>query len=246
MLKEFAQYIVGLGEATPRLVTSEQTETTFFDKPVYRPDPPRPVPQAAPRQVATLRSFARYLEHNVDRLALADHLVHVVAPGKVELVSRLEDLHRRRETVLVAAYESGVDAYLDRWVDLESMVIGLMALFGPDGDRAAVLDILKSLTKEKAEIREDNGLSQRVTVQAGVAMRSAITTPNPVTLFPFSVFPEAALVPRLFVLRIKDQDGISVLLRPADGNAWETLAVENVAMAIQALRSDEPAPKIIF
>jgi hypothetical protein len=48
------------------------------------------------------------------------------------------------------------------------------------------------------------------------------------------------------VLRIKDQDGIYVLLKPADGNAWRTQAVENVAKAIQYLRAGAPAPKIIF
>jgi hypothetical protein len=247
MLKELAQYLVSLGEAKLSIVVPGNIENTFSDKPLFRPDPPRPVPQATARQVATLRSLVDYLEYNVDGLALGEHLIHVVSPTKVELVSRLEDVHRRRETVLVAAYDSGVDAYLDKWVELEQMVIGLMSLFTEEGDRSKVLDLLKSIGRDNAEIREDDGLSQRVTVKVGVATKAAVSTVNPVTLYPFSTFPEASQVPRLFVLRLADDNGVKVLLKPADGNAWKVAAVSNVARALKEMRVDmEAVPQIIF
>jgi hypothetical protein len=148
-------------------VAPDAVDSTFFDKPVHRPDLPRPTPLAEVRLLSTLKSLAQYLTVNVDELALDQHLLHVVNPGQVDLVSRLEDFHRRRETVVSARYTSGVDVYLDKWVSLEEMNIALMSLFTEGGDRTALLATLKSVKTENAEIRDDDGMGQKVNVSMG-------------------------------------------------------------------------------
>lgn len=247
MLKEALEYLAGLGAANRFEVESLALDSVFFDKPLYRPDLPRPEPVATVRAVSTLRSLALYLRANVDKLDLASHLLHVSEPGRVDLISALEEYHRRRETPVAALYDSGVSKVLDRWLDLETGIISLISLFTPAGDRDLVLETLKSVRRENAEIRDDSGLSQAVTVKAGVASLATAKTPNPVTLFPYSAFPEADQVPRLFVLRLRGEGGgIEVLLKTADGDAWKTAAVEKVAQALEFALGDLQAPEIIY
>lgn len=232
IIRDALEYLISLGRANETTVPPEDTEYRFFDKPQYRPDPPRPAPLATTRTVGTLRSLAAYLAENIDGLDLAQHLLHVVGPGEVQLISRLEDFHRRRETVVSATYDSGVGALLGRWIDLETAMIGLMSLFTSEGDRDKLLDTLKSVKREKAEIAEDDGMNQRVVVQAGVASLATARIVNPVRLYPFCSFPEAPQTERLFVVRLQDAGGVQVLLKPADGEAWRVEATRRVADAL--------------
>ena len=61
-------------------------------------------PTAAPLVVGTLTGFADYIRANVDDLPMIDCLVHVVDPGRVDLVAKLEDEAAcyRRQTFLQA------------------------------------------------------------------------------------------------------------------------------------------------
>ncbi len=248
MIREALEYVADkLAPATKFAVLPGEEDSTLFDRKTYRTPDPRPVPLAKPLEVATLRSLADYVAANVDRLALGDHLIHVVSPERVELISRLETFHRQREVVLAAfAYASPAARYLDQWMDLETATIALMATFTGQGDRDYTLELLKSITRDKAEVREDNGMSQKVTVAAGVVTKSAVTTKNPIVLAPFRTFAEVEQQPEsLFVLRLRDADGIGVLLKLADGFAWKVDAVERVALALKAMLP-EGAPNVIY
>lgn len=249
MLKELAQYLAEtLSPTKERVVPAADFDLTFFDKPVHRAPGPVAPPLAKPLGLSTLRSFADYLIGNVDELDLSSHLIHVVDPARVELVSKLELFHRRREPVLVAYYVSGAEAVVDKWLDLETAVISLMALFTEQGDRSEVLNVIKSISRDNAELRDDNGLSQAVTIKQGIVTKAVKATPNPVTLAPFRTFPEIAEQPTsLFVLRLKEIDGaISVLLKPADGSLWKVQASQAVAECLGGLIEDhEGMPSII-
>jgi hypothetical protein len=244
MFKEALQFITGLVPATRYDINPESLDTAFFDKAIHRAPDPRQIPLAKALEVATLRSFSEYLKANRDALQLESHAIHVVSPSRVELVSKLEPWHRRREVPIVATYSSGVEVLLDKLVDLESMTIGLMAMFTEQGDRAEVLAFLKSIRSENQEVREDDGFAQTVVVKAGVQAVDRKTTPNPVTLAPFRTFPEIEQQPAsLFVLRLKAADGgVGVLLKAADGNAWKVAAVKAVADKLaELLGADAPA-----
>lgn len=211
-----------------------------FDHPVFRaPEPEfaKPVPLATALIVSTLASFAEYLGRNMDALNLSVHVVHVAEPGKVLLVSSLESFHRRRETALMAHYESPALPYLDKWLSLEDATVGLMTVFTGQEGRDGLLAMLKSVKSERAEIREDDGLAQKVNVMAGVTTVATVKVPNPVLLAPYRSFPgELGAQPvSPFVVRLRDgQGGVEVIFKSADGGAWEVAAVEAVAQFLEA------------
>jgi hypothetical protein len=237
--KETLEYVVGLSQATSFSVPADSEAA--FDRPLHRPPLPAAKPLAKPLEVSTLRSFAEYITANRDALKLDSYIIHVASAQRVELVSALEDLHRRRETPIVAVY-APPDNIFDKWVDLETAIVGLMSLCTNAGDRDAVLELLKKVTREGMEIREDSGLSQNVTIKDGIRTVERATTPNPVMLAPFRVFPEVAQPVSPFVLRLRGEPSIQVALRTADGGAWKAPAAESIAVALERMLSEGHPP----
>ena len=135
------------------------------------------------------------------------------------------------------------------WVGLENTVINLMALFAKQGDRDALLDVLRAISTEEVNLREDDGLGQKVTVKQGVHVKGTGSVPNPASLAPFRTFPEVAHQPEsFFIVRLKDGGNqVYVLLKPADGGAWSLEAVESIAEVLKGYLAEVPsAPEVIF
>jgi hypothetical protein len=243
--KDALEYVVGLAPAA-KTVLADTTEV--FDKPVYRAPHPLVEPLPAPLQLLTLRSLAQYASGGGEAtLPDAGHFLHV-EPQKVSLVSTLSDFHRKREVLAVATYTPGSAQYIDKWISLEDAIIGLLAEFDATGDRDAVIAALKAVKREDTEIREDDGIGQKVTAMAGVQLVTMLAVPNPVTLAPFRTFPEVAQPPSLFALRLKD--GPMVLLKQADGSRWQVEAAANIGQfltnALKSSGTEGSLPQVIF
>jgi hypothetical protein len=251
------EYAVSLATTASHVVRDDEREITYFDKPVFRAPKPEKPELASALGLTTLRSLADYVRHNVDGLDMTQHLLHVVSPTRVDLVSKLEDYHRRREVVVSAAYPSPTEKFLEMtrereaWVPLEDAVINLMALFAPQGHRDLLLSVLRSISTEDIQLREDDSMSQKVTVMQGVHVKGVGTVPNPAMLAPFRTFPEVAKQPEsLFIVRLREgQRGPEVLLKPADGGAWALEAVEGIGTVLIGYLADldaDKAPQVIF
>ena len=250
-LKDFTKYLAD--ELIPAKELTPDALGAVYTHRVHRaPQPPedRVVPLAAALTVSTLASFAEYLAANVDGLKLDAHLVHVANPTTVQFVSALEPYHRRREVALAALYADGVSSQLDRWLDLEDAIVFLLSGFANTGDRMTVIQLLKTVTKSGTEIREDDGVSQKVAAQAGVTTVRVADVPNPVSLAPFRTFPEVEQVGSPFIIRLRDSAaGVQVLLKSADGGAWKlaaTAAVGDWLKKALASTIGDTAPKVIF
>jgi hypothetical protein len=245
MLREALEYVARtLAPAAKYFVPVGEEEYTYFDRAVHRPPHPTAPPQAAALKVSTLKALTDYLGTNVDGLDLKDYLIHVASPTAVHLVSRLEAFHRRREPILTAECAPAAAQAVDRWMSLDEAILNLMALFQPTGDHAYVLDLLKKVTGEGLEVREDSGYSQQVTVTSGVHLKDRVTVKNPLALAPFRTFAEIEGQPlSLFVLRV--QQGPQVLLKTADGHRWKVDAVQAIATYLERNRSGN-VPAIIY
>jgi hypothetical protein len=80
-----------------------------------------------------------------------------------------------------------------------------------------------------------------VTVKEGVVRLGRESTPNPVLLAPYRTFTEVSAQPvSSFVLRIRP--GVHVLLKAADGDAWEVDAGEKIAVALERMLSEGHPP----
>jgi hypothetical protein len=248
MIKEALQYLISLATTASHPVGNRLD--TVYDHAVHYAPPPDAPPLARTLEVSTLKSLAGFVRANIDGADLSDHVLHVESPGRVVLRSRLEEYHRRREDSIAAVYVSPA-ARLEpdgAWFELADAVIFLMAAFTPQGQRDDLLGVLRSISTEQTDLREDDGMGQKVTVKAGVHVKGTGAVPNPVLLAPYRTFPEVDRQPEsLFVVRLREgANGPQVLIKPADGGAWKVDAVERVADALTfALGDLEGAPKVI-
>jgi hypothetical protein len=227
MIKEALQYLISLATTASHPVGNRLD--TVYDHAVHYAPPPDAPPLARTLEVSTLKSLAGFVRANIDGADLSDHVLHVESPGRVVLRSRLEP--------------DGA------WFELADAVIFLMAAFTPQGQRDDLLGVLRSISTEQTDLREDDGMGQKVTVKAGVHVKGTGAVPNPVLLAPYRTFPEVDRQPEsLFVVRLREgANGPQVLIKPADGGAWKVDAVERVADALTfALGDLEGAPKVIF
>src|SRR5699024_2066082 len=82
------------------------------------------------------------------------------------------------------------------------------------------------LKEENVKNTGDDGVSQAVTINTGIASASDVKVPNPVTLKPYRTFVEVEQPASEFVFRMKD--GPSAALFEPDGGAWRNEAISNI------------------
>jgi hypothetical protein len=245
MLKEMFEYVVGLGPAK-LLVNDDHGD--LFDKEVFRPPAPPKEPRATALVVSSLTAFVGFVAENIDLLHLPQNVIHVADPCTVRLLSAVGGYYRDRETIIVAKVER--PSLLETWHPLENLVVGLMSQFDGAGHRDAMLEFLKSVSKEGAEIRNDDGVSQAVNVKQGIKTLGVGVTKNPYLLAPFRTFAEVAQPISSVILRLRDTGQIEAALKEADGGAWKLAAMEAVAEFLRdrigILEDPEKMPKVIW
>lgn len=236
MLKELIEYLFKTA-ATQKIETAEGV--VYFDKPVFLPPDERKPHLAEPCRVASLSAIVEYLKANRDELILQTNILHIVSPARVELLGPLDPYHRVRETVMVAEYPVDGASALAKWTGLDAGRIILMAQFAPvaNDDRDKLLIALRSVVTENLVIREDgDGVSQSITVREGAALKGLAKIENPVALSPFNTFTEIPQVTRPFIFRMDNNANFT--LQPADGRAWERVAVERIKEYLESLLGD--------
>lgn len=102
------------------------------------------------------------------------------------------------------------------------MIIALKSVFNPSDGVEYIIDLLKKVTEESNVSTDDNGISQSVEAKKGIALKENIEIKQRVILAPFRTFLEVNQPESEFILRLKE--GAQVLLKEADGGAWELAA----------------------
>lgn len=198
---------------------------------LHRVIQPDPLPE--PLELRALRPLVAYVARAAQRDGAKDILaVHVEGPAQVSVIGPLRGYHQQRFVYAVAScpprMERGTEFGLGKWLDLETMVIGLQALFTDGHDRAKVLAVLGNLRDESAATTSDDGVTQTVAVKAGIALAGTTPLPNPVRLAPYRTFPEVEQPASPFVLRLRrgtGGQGPTVGLWEADGGRWQAEAM---------------------
>ncbi len=72
----------------------------------------------------------------------------------------------------------------------------------------------------------DDGVSQAVTINQGIATKADVRVPNPVDLAPYRTFLEVEQPTSQFIFRMKD--GPRGAIFEADGGAWRNQAIVNI------------------
>lgn len=230
------EYLVNTGAAlqeakdAPVITEIEGSQYVFFRGQIKRIDKVEPDEEKHPAAFETfsLNGLVDFIKTDVDSL-FADkdrrHIVRVTNVEKVEVLSPATGYYQKR--YLVAYCNALVPPIpFDRYMDAEDFQIMVQTRFKESENRAIVLKLSGSLRNEQSMQTADDGVSQKVTINKGVATAADVTVKNPVELTPLRTFYEVEQPTSPFVLRF-NEDAEAALFE-GDGGAWQLRAVENI------------------
>ncbi|GEO64449.1 hypothetical protein [Companilactobacillus nantensis] len=161
--------------------------------------------------------------------------IRVESPTQVNVFTAL-DSYGRREW-LAKSDASTPDTVFGYFIDAEQMNIMLQSQFVQTNDRNIILKVIGNLKEENVRKASDDGVSQSVTVQSGVANVSEVKVPNPVELAPYRTFLEVDQPVSKFIFRMRE--GMQGAIFDADGGAWKIDAMNSIKEYLEDKFSDE-------
>lgn len=193
-------------------------------------------------KVRTLSGFADLIKAQVEAFKAEQFLIHIEDQKTVILKARTADKWGRRLEIIKATNEEENRFQFGQHLDHEAFIIGLQANFTSEGDRDYLLRIAANLTAEVVTNSEDDGISQKVGLKAGVTLKSTEILRPRVELAPFRTFREADQPKSEFLFRVKQSGEGKVptcALFEADGGAWKIAAMQNIAFWLKGKVPDD-------
>lgn len=233
--KEFLETILELG--VPNLV--KEHDQTFTDKPLTLVRPP---------------AFHTHELHGLDGLVmLASHLhepgereLMAVVLGHEAVVVRLAQYDDYNDSpALIKAMRLATEAFpFGRYLPAEEFCIALLTKFVGENEVQALYRLASRLTASSVYTSEDDGISQRTTIQKGVATRAEVQIKPVWLLQPFRTFPEVAQPATPFLFRLKqDKDQVpQCALFETDGGKWKLEAIK----AIEGYLREKLGPEFLI
>lgn len=161
--------------------------------------------------------------------------VRVESPDQVNVFTALDSYGRREELISVDA--STPDITYRYFMEAEEMNIMLQSQFVQTDDRDLILKVIGNLKEENVRKANDDGVSQSVTIQSGLANVSEVRVPNPVALAPYRTFLEVEQPVSNFIFRMKE--GMRGAIFEADGGAWKIEAMNSIKEYLEGEFSEE-------
>lgn len=207
MLKELAQYIVGL--STPQTVDINGMQ--FSDRNLKRYDYHTP----EPLYFKSITGLINYIADNHDCL-LNDCFIHIKSHARIEFLSPLNDDNERE--IYAICEPDRINIQFDKFIEREAFNIMLQTGFVENDELKDILRYIGSMSDKAVRTVGDDGISQEVTIKSSTQGLVDVFIPNPVVLKPYRSFTEIEPVESKFVLRLKE--GGYCALFEADGGAW--------------------------
>jgi hypothetical protein len=227
VIKEAIEKILGL--APPYLVKMDGGRE-YSNQPLHAIK--EPMPDAL--GVHTLTGVVDYLNDPGEQTLTGNFFLHVVSHQQVDLRSTLSPVWCQRMCILTAKPPESRGYSFGQWLDPESFIIALQAMFVPDETTKKLLSMVASIKDEVVKTSADDGVSQTITARAGVALVETVKVPNPVTLRPYRTFLEVEQPAISCVFRLRQ--GPMLSLHEADGGLWRLEAIQNIkAYLVQAM-----------
>lgn len=237
MLREFLDRLLELSR--PEVVTVDGRQySTIGLTPVKDSFPPEV-------KVHSLTGLRDYIwEHDEDLPSPGSMFLVVNDPTSVSLVSHGRGEFSQRRLCATATIQHREFPF-GQYLPQEEFIIALMTRFKQTDVAERVMSVVGNLAHDAGLQVEDDGVSQRVTVKAGVVRKSEVTLENPIVLRPYRTFLEVEQAACQLVLRLrksKDGTAIEAALFEADGGQWKVEACRNVA---DWLKKEIPAVSVL-
>ena len=223
MIKEAMQFLTNLKAESmePKIVNINGK--TYCDKNLTRYDEE---PKAREITASTLTAMIDYIRNRREELR-SSMIIHVVNPVTVRLYSGLDKEREREHLFCVSAEVPHFN--FGRYYDQEQFLIELQANFQATPDLETILKVAGNVEAKTNANYGDDGVSQKTTIKQGIASKTDVLVPNPVTLIPYRTFLEVEQPGSEFVFRIKDSGGApAFMLVEAEGGLWKHEAMQNV------------------
>lgn len=148
----------------------------------------------------------------------------------------------QRDTLVAAQQDKEANFQWGTWHEADDFIIALQAKFGQTPDRDKLVKILGNLSGGVLRTSTDDGISQSVSVRAGVTLLGEEKISNPVTLRPYRTFHDVEQPASPFVVRLKqDKDQApKIALFEADGGLWKRTAIESIYTYLSAAKLAVP------
>lgn len=208
MLKELAQYIVGL--SAPELVDIDGKK--FSDRNLKRYDYKEP----EPLHFKSITGLLEYIKADCDSI-LYESFIHVVDYDRIEFLSPLNDDNERE--VYAICEPDKINLSFNKFIERESFNIMLQSGFMPTEDLQIVLSYIGNMSDNAVRTTGDNGVSQEITIKQATKGLVDVVVPNPVLLRPYRTFTEIEPVISSFIFRLKEGGYCSLF--EADGGSWK-------------------------
>lgn len=232
------EYLIHVGEEkrkaeeTPTVLQIDGHSYTFYRGNMARVKPVKPEPEEKPDifEAFSLSGLVDFIRTDVDGIFQSPafrHTVRVIDPKHVEVLTPLHGFYKERNLIASCAALTPKIAF-GTFLGVDEFQIMVQSMFADSTNRALVLQLSGSLRKEQSTQTADDGVSQKVTINRGVATADDVIVKNPVTLKPLRTFYEVEQPDSPFILRF-NEDAQAALFE-GDGGAWQLRAVENIRM----------------
>lgn len=201
---------------------------------------PRVFNAEEPLVLNTLSGFVKYVQSNLDRQD-ESLIIHVKNESAVYLKGLIAGDGSREKLAVAQAIIPKFD--FNYFMDTEEFNIALQSKFVPNDDRQILLQVVGNVSEENVKNTGDDGVSQAVTINQGVASKADVKVPNPVVLAPYRTFLEVEQPESQFIFRMKD--GPRGAIFEADGGAWRNQAIVNIREYLKEQLSEEIESKRI-
>lgn len=152
-------------------------------------------------------------------------IVQVSSPTTVKVLTPITGYWQER--IPLAVCEATVPTiHFDCYMEQDEFQTMIQANFKQTEESQIVLQVVGSLRKVQKVEKADDGVSQRLTINAGVSTAENITWKNPVPLVPIRTFQEIEQPESPFVLRANEE--AQAALFEGDGGKWQLMAVSRV------------------
>ena len=161
--------------------------------------------------------------------------INVENEGKVSVLTSMDN-HKEREYPYSAVYSNRTFRF-GSYCSYEDFVIALRSQFVLNEDTKNLLEMLKKITNSNSVETEDDGITQKVTMQQGASLASSAKVTPIRKLMPFRTFNEVAQPESEFLFRIRN--GGDYALFEADGGAWKIEAKNNIRNYFETALKEE-------
>lgn len=200
----------------------------------------------AAKSIFTLQGLVDFIKADVDHLfnnSEVRHIVSVISPDRVEIVSPLCGQDNIRHVIAYCNYEADTIRFGSQLTQ-EDFIVMMQSRFVETDGRAMVLKVIGNMADQQTNTTADDGVTQQITVKKGVITNGTASFQNPAYLQPIRTFTEVEQPESPFVLRVTPGDTekktpVTIALHECDGGAWKIKAVQTIGAWLREKLKDD-------